>query len=150
MDKVFAQRDVDTMHHKEVISENKKLDKGDSGWSQWKEILDWILDSKQRTLELMDWCSKWIMDIFEDFHGQNRVRVKKWQQVLGELQFMEPAVLGLAGLSGALQLGLSHMDKHRVKITCFRCDHLTDFEALAHDIHFNQCAWQRWCWTIHQ
>ena len=54
MDMVFAQRDLDTMHCKEVISE-KKLDKGDGRWSQWKEILGWVLDSKgkQRTLELM-------------------------------------------------------------------------------------------------
>ena len=117
----------------EVISE-KKLDKWDGGWSQQKEILGWVLDSKRRTLELMDWRLKWIMDIFEDLCRWNRVRVKKWQQVLGELQFMGLVVPGLAGLFGSLQLGLSHVDKHWVKITCFLCDHLTDFEALAHDI----------------
>ena len=38
MDKVFAQRDADTMHQKEAISE-KKLRKGDRGWNQQKEIL---------------------------------------------------------------------------------------------------------------
>ena len=76
MDKVFAQRDADTMHHKEAISE-KKLDKGDGGWSQQKEILGWILDSKRRTLELTEQHSKHIMDIFEDLHRRNRVRVKK-------------------------------------------------------------------------
>ena len=53
MDKVFAQRDVDTMHHKEAISE-KKLGKGDGGWNQWKEILGWMLDSKQKMLELTE------------------------------------------------------------------------------------------------
>ena len=77
---------------------------------------------------------KWIMDIFEDLHGWNRVRVKKWQQVLGELQFMGPVILGLAGLFSALQLGLSHSDKHWVKITRFLCNHLTDFKALARNI----------------
>ena len=107
MDKVFTQRDMDTVHRKEAISE-KKLDKKDSRWSQQKEILGWILDSKQRTLELMDQCKKWIMDIFEDLCRQNRVGVKKWQQVLGELQFMGPAIPGSAGLFGTLQLGLSH------------------------------------------
>ena len=74
------------------------------------------------------------MDIFKDLCRCTRVRVKKWQQVLGELQFMGPAVPGLAGLFGALQLGLSHADKHWVKITHFLCNHLTDFKALAHDI----------------
>ena len=62
---VFTKRDADMMHHKEAISE-KKLNKGDGRWSQQKEILGWILDSKQRMLELMDWCSKQIMDIFKD------------------------------------------------------------------------------------
>ena len=54
VDMVFAQRDLDMLHHKEVILE-KKLDKGDGRWSQQKEILGWVLDSKQRTLELMPW-----------------------------------------------------------------------------------------------
>ena len=53
IDQVFAQRDVDTLHRKEVISE-KKLGKGDSGWNQWKEILGWMLDSKQKMLELTE------------------------------------------------------------------------------------------------
>ena len=44
------------------------------------------------------------------------------------------AVPGSAGLFGALQLGLTHSDKHQVKITHFLCDHLSDFEALARGI----------------
>ena len=47
---------------------------------------------------------------------------------------MGPAILGSAGLFGTLQLGLSHADKHLVKITPHLHDHLDDFEALAHDI----------------
>ena len=79
----------------------------------------------------MDRCMKLIMDIFEDLCGWDRVRVKKLQQVLGELQFMGPAILGLAGLFSTLQLGLSHLDKHQVKITRFLHNHLTNsFDAL--------------------
>ena len=66
------------MHQKEAILE-KKLGKGDGGWNQWKEILGWVLDSEQKTLELTEWCAKWIIDIFEDLRGQKRVSVKKWQ-----------------------------------------------------------------------
>ena len=47
---------------------------------------------------------------------------------------MGPAVPGSAGLFSALQLGLAHSDKHRVKITHFLHDHLTDFEALTRDV----------------
>ena len=133
VDKVFTQRDADTMHRKEAISE-KKLGKGDRGWNQWKEIMGWVLDSEHKTLELTEQHTKWIIDIFEDLRGQKRVSVKKWQRVLGELWFMGLVVPGLAGLFSALQLGLAHSDKHQVKITHFLCNHLSDFEALARDI----------------
>ena len=68
VDQVFTQRDADTMHHKEAISE-KKLGKGDRGWNQWKEILGWMLDSKRKTLELTEGRAKQILDIFEDLRG---------------------------------------------------------------------------------
>ena len=111
MDQVFAQRDVATLHQKEAISE-KELSKGDGGWNQRKEILGWILDSKHKTLELTEQCAKRIMTIFADLSRRNWVGTKKWQCVLGELWLMGPVVLELAGLFGALQLGLSHLDKH--------------------------------------
>ena len=52
VDQVFAQQDSDTAQQKETISE-KRLGKGDGGWNQHKEILGWLLDSSQGTLELM-------------------------------------------------------------------------------------------------
>ena len=55
---------------------------------------------------------KWILDIFDKLHEHHGISVKKWQHVLGELQFMGLAVPGLAGLFGTLQLGLSFADKH--------------------------------------
>ena len=57
-----------------------------------------------------------------------------WQQVLGKLWFMGLAIPGSAGLFGALQLGLTHSDKHQVRITPHLRNHLHDFEALAHDV----------------
>ena len=57
------------MHQKEAISE-KKLGKGDRGWNQQKEILGWMLDSKQKTLELTEQCTKRIVDIFKDLRGR--------------------------------------------------------------------------------
>ena len=47
---------------------------------------------------------------------------------------MGPAIPGSAGLFGALQLSLTHSDKHWVRITPHLRDHLHDFEALAHDV----------------
>ena len=47
---------------------------------------------------------------------------------------MGPAVPGASGLFGALQLGLSHVDKHCIWITPHLQAHLMDFKALARDI----------------
>ena len=44
---------------------------------------------------------------------------------------MGPAILGASGLFEALQLGLTHADKHHMQITPHLWAHLTDFEALA-------------------
>ena len=72
--------------------------------------------------------------IFEDLHHKRHVGIKTWQQLLGELWFMGPAVPRASGLFGALQLELSHADKHCVQITPHLRAHLTDFEALTQNI----------------
>ena len=82
----------------------------------------------------MDWQKSRILAIFEDLHHKGRVGIKKWQRLLGELRFMGPAIPGASGLFGALQLGLSHADKHWVWITPHLWAHLMDFQALAHSI----------------
>ena len=53
VDGVFTRPDEDHPNRKEAISE-KKLNKGDGGWNQRKEVLGWILDTSKRTLELTD------------------------------------------------------------------------------------------------
>ena len=50
---------------------------------------------------------------------------------------MGPVVPGAASLFSALQVGLSHADKHQVCITLHLWDHMTDFKALTHSI--TQC-----------
>ena len=47
VDDIFSQPDAMTAKHKEAVSE-KKLLKGEGGWSQQKEILGWILDTSKR------------------------------------------------------------------------------------------------------
>jgi hypothetical protein len=90
----------------------KKLCKGDGGWCQWKEILGWMLDTAWGTIELTPCRCLRVLDIFDYLRQRSRVSVKKWQRILGELRFMAPAIPGSAGLFGALQLGLSHADRH--------------------------------------
>jgi hypothetical protein len=130
VDKVFSRPNDATPTRKEAVS-IKKLRKGDGGWSQRKEILGWMLDTTRGTLELTPRRRLRVMEIFDYLRHRNRVSVKKWQRILGELRFMAPAIPGSAGLFGALQLGLSHTDRQRVRITSHLRHHLTDFEMLA-------------------
>ena len=130
---VFTPATAATPHPKETVSEKKTL-QGDSGWTQCKEILSWILDSTQGTLELTAHRKAWVLAIFDELRGKHRVGLKSWQCILGELCFMGLAIPGSASLFGTLQLGLTHTDQHRVHITSHLCDHLTDFEWLAQSI----------------
>jgi hypothetical protein len=85
-------------------------------------------------MELTERRKERVRHIFDDLRGKNRVSVKKWQRVLGELRFMGAAIPGAAGLFGAMQLGLKHTDQHRVRITPYLHDHLSDFEVLAESV----------------
>ena len=116
VDDIFSQLDAITAKRKEAVSE-KKLLKGEGRWSQWKEILGWILDTSWGTLELTNQQKSCILAIFDDLHHKGQVGIKKWQWLLGKLRFMGPAVPGASGLFKALQLGLSHADKQRICIT---------------------------------
>ena len=53
IDEIFAQPDERTPNRKEAVSE-KKLNKGNRGWSQRKEILGWILYTSKGTMELTE------------------------------------------------------------------------------------------------
>ena len=97
-------------------------------------MLGWIIDTERDTLELTDRRKGRILDIFDSLRGRKRVGLKTWQRVLGELRFMGPAIPGSAGLFGALQLGITHSDRHRVRVTQHIRDHLNDFETLACDV----------------
>ena len=101
---------------------------------QCKEILGWILDSALGTLELTDCHKAWVLAIFDALWDKKRVGLKEWQCLLGELQFMGPAIPGSARLFGVLQLGITYASWHHVCITSHLCDHLTDFEHLTQSI----------------
>ena len=131
VDDVFSQPDSMTVKHKEAVSE-KKLLKGEGGWSQWKEILGWILDTSRGTLELTDRQKSRILAIFEDLHHKGQVGIKKWQWNFDSWVPQSLGPLASSGLSS--WAGLSHADKHCIHITLHLQDHLTDFKALAHSI----------------
>ena len=63
INQIFAQPDERTPNRNEAVSE-KKMNKGDGGWSQQKEILGWILDTNKGTMELTDQKKEHVMQIF--------------------------------------------------------------------------------------
>jgi hypothetical protein len=104
---VFTTQDEETLQWKEAVLQ-KKLAKGHGGWCQQKEILGWLFDMHEGTMELTKHRKQWVRQIFDDLQGKSWVSVKKWQRMLGELHFMGEAITGAAGLFGAMQLGLKH------------------------------------------
>ena len=133
INEIFAEPNKRTPNRKEAVSK-KKMNKGDGGWSQWKEILGWILDMHSGTMELTERKKKHIMQIFDELGDKKRIGMKKWHRVLGELRFMGAAIPSAASLFGVVQLSLTHSEKNRVHITPYLCDHLTDFEMLSHSM----------------
>ena len=65
IDQVFAKPDEETQNRKEAVSE-KKMNKGNGGWNQCKEILGWILDTHKGAMELTDRKKEWVIQIFMD------------------------------------------------------------------------------------
>ena len=72
--------------------------KRDGGWNQHKEVLlGWILNTHQGMIELTKGWKECEIHILDDLQ-KRRVRVKKWQWVLGEPQFMGATIPGPTGL----------------------------------------------------
>ena len=76
IDQIFAQPDERTPNRKEAVSE-KKINKGDGSWSQWKKILGWILNTHKGTMEFTDWKKERVMQIFMKLWDKKRISVKK-------------------------------------------------------------------------
>ena len=56
IDLVLAKPDKETQHRKEAVSE-KKMNKGNGGRNQYKEISHWILNTHKGTMQLTN--RKW-------------------------------------------------------------------------------------------
>ena len=112
----------------------KKLRKGDGSWETIKEVLGWIIDTENKTISLPPHKAARLLQLFEELRDKKRVSVKHWRKFLGELRSMVLAIPGGKGLFSALQLGLTHSDRNRVRITVHMRRFLDDFELLARSV----------------
>lgn len=131
IDRVFRPLEPsDSPARTEPIS-TSKLQKGDGNLSTRKVILGWILDTTKYTLELTDRRLHRLLQLLDGLpRSRKRVPTELWQQVLGELRSMAPAIPGSRGLFSPLQTILSP-HKARLYLTKDAHDFLDDFRWLA-------------------
>ena len=133
IDEVFAEPTEQETHRQEAVS-IKKLKRGDGALTTRKVILGWVLDTVKKTLELAEHQPEVLAAIFNELRGRRRISKKCWESIIGQLRFMSLAMPGTSGLFSALQFGLKHSDKGRVKLTPHIHAYLSDFERLAHSL----------------
>jgi hypothetical protein len=135
MDEVLQPADPARPAQKEPAS-LKKLRKGDGNWDTRKTMLGWDVDTSQRTITLPQHRAERLRQIFAQLAGQRRTSTKTWHKILGELRSMALAVPGARGLFSALQTALQQREaRHRIRITRPIRQQLTDFAALADNLH---------------
>jgi hypothetical protein len=83
----------DSLERKDVPS-TKKLLQGDAYLVTRKNVLGWIIDTVQGTLELPLHRLQRLLEIFDTLRGHHRVGIAEWHWVLGELRSMTLAIPG--------------------------------------------------------
>ncbi|KAI2489281.1 hypothetical protein MHU86_25315 [Fragilaria crotonensis] len=125
---------TDPVHRKEPASVKKML-QGDAYWSTKKRILGWDVDTAAETLHLPAHRVARLHSLLELLQPpRKRLPLPRWQQLLGELRSMAPALPGSKGLFSVLQAVLSKADRHRVKLNRRVYDVATDLRALVDDL----------------
>ena len=104
LDAVFRPIDAEDSSYRQTPASIKKLEKGDGRFLTRKEVLGWIIDTVRGTLELTARRHARLVTILDQFpRTRDRVSVKEWYKVLGELRSMQVALPGSGGLFGPLQ-----------------------------------------------
>lgn len=137
IDDVFRPKDsLDTNKRKEPISV-KKLLKGDASWATVKEVLGWIINTENLTLNLTPRRHSRLQEqLFTNFPvGRKRATVPDWRQLLGELRSLTLALPGSRHLFSVLQHTLQQANENSlVKLTPLVHQVLGDFRELYHQL----------------
>jgi hypothetical protein len=110
---IFPPPDVTGHHGQDPISQ-KKMDQGDGTWSTTKEILGWLVDGANFTIQLMpDKCEK-IARLIKKVCKTKFCAVVKFQEIAGKLQHASFGIPGGKGLFSPIHRAL----KNPVKPIC--------------------------------
>ena len=129
-DKIIRPNDDADAGRREAMSMSK-FGKGDAAWATRKLVLGWILDTLALTIELPPHQRKRLLDTLNENRHRQRISVKDWHKLLGELRSMVLAIPGGQGLFSHLQLAFCTEDKKRLCLHKHVQDQLEDFYALA-------------------
>jgi hypothetical protein len=134
LDNIFCPLDATNPATRKDMASLKTFAKGNVCYATRKVLLGWIVDSLLGIFALPAHRYARLLEIFTDLKGHQRVSLKKWHRVLGELCSMTLAIPGGRGLFSHFQHGFKHQDKFRIKIDPGICAQLDDFEHLARDL----------------
>jgi hypothetical protein len=113
----------------------KKLRKSDGAWATWKIILGWQLDTESLTIELTPQKQARLAEVLNIPTSPNRMGMRKWQRLLGELRYMAFAIPGGRNMFSILQDALGNTDsRHSIKLDSHVHDALEDFRWMTTDL----------------
>ena len=131
IDAVFRPLDPHNPPLRKEPASVKKLLKADAYWSTTKRTLGWDLDTVESTLRLPPHRIDRLREVLSWLKPpRKRIPTRQWQQILGKLRSMSPALPGTRGLFSALQDALSKGDRARVRLNRHIYVVAADFTAL--------------------
>jgi hypothetical protein len=124
----------------------KKLLQGDAHWSQWKEVLGWLIDTKAKTIELPPHRRTQQLEVLASIpRSQRCTSCHKWQVLVGKIRSMALALPGGRGLFLQLQSVLTYTGNPHISdwlcLTRAVHDQLDDFHWLASTLTLRQTCW---------
>ena len=112
---IFPPPQVSGHNGQDPVSE-PKLKKGEGTWAYEKEILGWILNGQDYTLQLPPEKCKTIAQQIRKILKKKRVSLNKFQKIAGKLQHASFGIPGGTGLFSPIQMAMAH-DPEFINIT---------------------------------
>lgn len=99
-----------------------------------KTILGWIVDTHIITLGLPECRITWLSQLLSNTLAKTYATRKGWQQLLGELHSMVPALQSAKYLFSILHHHLANRRQRRCRLTVLPCQALADWVTLLHQL----------------
>ena len=104
---IFPPPDISGHNGQDPVSE-PKLTKGEGYWDYEKEVLGWILNGKNYTLQLPPPKCEVIRTLIKKIASKKRISLNKFQKLAGKLQHVSFGIPGGAGLFSPIQRAMAH------------------------------------------